>query len=686
MNDANNPLLSMTGLPDFGAFAPEQAEPAIEALLAESRADIEAILSATDEYTWDNTLAPIEKLGGRLAKAWAVIRHMHAVMDNVELRKAYGACEGMLSAYHTEMGQHEGLYRAYRKVKESAEYEMLGDAERRIIDNALRGFRLGGIELPQGERERFRQVRSRLTDLGTRFENNLLDATQAWTKNVGTDSLSGLPEADLAVARAAAEEKGLDGCLLTLQMPCYIAVMTYANDRQLRREMYEAYVTRASDQGMNAFKFDNTAVMGEILTLRHELAQLLGFGSYADYALVTRMAKDPGKVLSFLDDLAVRAHPCAQKDLDDLTWYAQERFAGELGQDGLQPWDLAYYSEKLRQERYQISQEELRPYFPVAKVLEGLFAVTERLYGITARQRHDVSVWHPDVTFFELVDGNGSVRGMFYLDLFARPNKRGGAWMDECILRSLREDGEIEIPVAYVTCNFTPAAGGRPALLTHEEVVTLFHEYGHGLHHMLTCVDYASISGINGVPWDAVELPSQLMENWCWQKEALLLISSHHETGEPLGGELLDRLLKARNFQSALQFVRQLEFAIFDFRLHMMAGPFDGATIQAVLDQVRKEVAVVTPPPFNRFQHGFAHVFAGGYAAGYYSYKWAEVLSADAFSLFEEKGIFDSQTGAAFLHTVLENGGSRDLMELFVRFRGREPEMDALLRHNGLAG
>jgi len=677
----DNPLLNTADLPAFGHIDPGHAEPAIDVVLGENRTAIRTLVEAPGGHTWATTLAPVEAIGDRLNRVWSPVKHLHGVADSEPLRQAYGACLAKLSDYHTELGQHEGLYRAYRQVKDDGEYDRLGIAERRIIDNALRDFRLSGIELQGTDRERYREIRQRLTRLEAGFEERLLDATQAWKRHLPDPSqLAGLPETALALARQTAQREGLPGFLLTLEHPSYAPVLTYVDDRDLRREMYEAYTTRASDQGPHAGRFDNTESMAEILTLRRDLARLLGFQDFAEYSLVPRMAKDPAEVVSFLEDLAQRARSLALRELNELSTYARDAH----GAKRLEAWDLPYYSEKLRQARYSLSQEALRPFFPVPKVLEGLFTVARRLYGISIHPRAEVEVWHPDVRFFEIHDPDGALRGRFYLDLYARPHKRGGAWMDECIVRRRGAEG-LQTPVAYLTCNFTPPVGDKPALLTHSEVVTLFHEFGHGLHHLLTRVDYPSIAGINGVPWDAVELPSQFMENWCWEREALDVISGHYETGERLGPDLLKRMQDARNFQSGLQMLRQIEFALFDFRLHRLTGPYDGAAIQAVLDRVRDEVAVVKPPAFNRFQHGFVHIFAGGYAAGYYSYKWAEVLAADAYSKFEERGIFDRTTGAEFLHTVLEQGGSRDPMDLFIAFRGRRPSIEPLLRHLGLA-
>ena len=678
----SNPLLEMTGLPPFAHIRPEHVEPAIDTLLAENRETVRRLLAANSEYTWDNLVQPLEEMEDRLSRVWAPVSHMNSVVNSEALRQAYNACLPKLSEYSTELGQNAELHAAYKSLHDTGEYARLDTAQKKVIDDALRDFHLSGVDLPAEQQARFKEIRQRLSKLTTRFEENVLDATQAWTRHVTDEArLSGLPDSARAMARQAAEQKGLDGWLFTLDFPSYYAVVSYADDRELRREMHEAYVTRASDQGPNAGKWDNSEVMAEILALRHELANLLGYRTYAERSLATKMADSPERVLGFLHDLARRSRPQAQKELEELRAFARDRY----GLADLQPWDIAYYSEKLREHTYAISQEELKPYFPETRVIPGMFRVVERLYGITIHEVEGVEFWHPDVRFYEIRDENGELRGQFYLDLYARENKRGGAWMDDCRGRFRHADGTLQTPVAFLTCNLTPPVGDQPALFTHDEVITLFHEFGHGLHHMLTRIDYIDVSGINGVPWDAVELPSQFMENWCWEKAALDLIAGHYRTGEPLPDDLYRRMYAAKNFQAGMMMVRQLEFALFDFRLHHEYDPHKGARIQEILDEVRAEVAVVEPAPFNRFQHSFTHIFAGGYAAGYYSYKWAEVLSADAFSLFEERGIFDPETGRRFRDAILEQGGSRDPMDLFVEFRGREPRIDALLRHSGIA-
>jgi oligopeptidase A len=679
---SENPLLTMTGLPPFSRITAEHVEPAIDTLLAENRKTVEALLAATEDYTWDNLIQPLEDMDDRLSRVWSPISHMNSVVNSEALRAAYNACLPKLSEYGTEMGQNVRLYQAYKAIRDSKQYEQLDTAQKKVIDNALRDFHLSGVDLPDDKKARFKKIQQQLSQLTTKFEENVLDATQGWTKHIDDETrLAGLPDSARAMAKQAAAQKQLNGWLFTLDFPSYFAVMTYGDDRELRSEMHQAYVTRASDQGPNAGKWDNSEVMEEILALRHELAQLLGYQTYAERSLVTKMADTPERVLGFLHDLAKRSKPVADKELHELQAFAHN----EHGVTQLEPWDIGYYSEKLRQHTYAISQEELKPYFPETSVIPGMFEVVKRLYGMRIQVVDSVDVWHPDVRFYEIRDEQGTLRGEFYLDLYARENKRGGAWMDDCIGRKRNADNSIQTPAAYLTCNLTPPIGDDPALFTHDEVITLFHEFGHGLHHMLTRIDHVGVSGINGVAWDAVELPSQFMENWCWEKEALDLIAEHYQTGDDIPEEMYHKMYAAKNFQAGMQMVRQLEFSLFDFRMHHEYVPDKGAHIQQILDEVRQEVAVIKPAPYNRFQHGFTHIFAGGYAAGYYSYKWAEVLSADAFSLFEEEGIFNHQTGLRFLHAVLEQGGTREPMDLFVEFRGREPEIDALLRHSGIA-
>ena len=678
---SRNPLLEPHLLPPFDAIRPEHVVPAIEELLAENRTAIEALVArAEDEApSWESLASPLESLNDRLARAWSPVSHLNGTMNSPELREAYQACLGKLSEYSTWLGQHEGLFRAWQALKEGPAWASLDEGQRRTVDNTLRDFRLAGVDLPAEKKQRYGEIKSRLSELGNTFSNQLLDATQAWHLDLADESrLAGLPESALAALRANAEAKGQSGYRITLDFPSFFPVMTYAEDRELRREVYTAFVTRASDQGPHAGQYDNAPIMEETLALRRELAELLGFATYADYSLTTKMADSPAQALEFLEDLAARALPQAREEYAELETYARD----QLGMTDLAPWDVGFASENLREALHAISQEQLRPYFPAPRVVDGLFQVVERLFNVTFEEDDQAPRYHKDVRFFRILEQGAPIAG-FYLDLYAREGKRGGAWMDECRVRRLEGD-ELQMPVAYLTCNFTRPVGERPALLTHDEVTTLFHEFGHGLHHMLTRQTVADISGINGVAWDAVELPSQFMENYCWEREGLDLIAGHVDSGEPLPGELLEKLQAAKNFESAMGMVRQLEFSIFDLRLHHELAAPTSAEIQALLDGVRDAMSVVPRADFNRFQNGFGHIFAGGYAAGYYSYKWAEVLSADAWSAFEEAGIFDPETGRRFRTEILEQGGARDAADLFRAFRGREPSVEPLLRHSGI--
>ena len=678
-----NPLLTPFSLPPFSAIRPEDIVPAVQSALADCRAAVERVVAQPGPFTWDNLCQPLAESDDRLSRIWSPIGHLNSVKNSPELRAAYEQALPLLSEYGTWVGQHEGLYQAYRSLKEGAAFETLSVPQRKAVDNALRDFELSGIGLSADKQQRYGEIVARLSELGSTYSNNVLDATMGWSKLITDEAeLSGLPESALAQAQAMAQAKEQDGWLLTLDMPSYLPVLTYADNRALREEMYRAFATRASDQGPNAGKWDNSEVMAETLALRHELAQLLGFDTYADKSLATKMAESPEQVIGFLSDLAKRARPQAEQELAQLRAFAKQHY----GVDELEAWDITYYGEKQKQHLFSISDEQLRPYFPEQRVVEGLFEVVKRIYGITAKERKDVETWHPDVRFFDLFDANGELRGSFYLDLYARENKRGGAWMDDCVGSLRKADGTLQKPVAYLTCNFNRPLGDQPALFTHNEVTTLFHEFGHGLHHMLTQIDTAGVSGINGVPWDAVELPSQFMENWCWEPEALAFISGHYQSGEPLPKAMLDKLLAAKNYQAALFILRQLEFGLFDFRMHFEYSPEKGAQILPTLAEVKKMVAVVPSPSWGRFPHAFSHIFAGGYAAGYYSYLWAEVLSADAYSRFEEEGIFNAETGKSFLDNILSRGGSEEPMALFKRFRGREPQLDAMLRHYGIKG
>ncbi|WP_194442032.1 oligopeptidase A [Pseudoalteromonas simplex] len=677
----NNPLIGLEGLPPFSKIKPAHVVPALKAAIAECRTKIDEVL-ATKSYTWNDLVLPLEEADDKLSRLFSPVSHMNSVVNNDELREAYEQCLPLLSEYSTFVGQHQGLYDAYNALHNSDEFKTLTTAQQKTITNALRDFELSGIALKPEQQKRYGEISARLSELASKFGNNVMDATLAWQKHITDESeLAGLPESALALGADTAKSKELEGWVFTLDFPSYLPIMTYADNRELREEFYTAFVTRASDQGPNAGEFDNSAIMSEELALRHELAELLGFNSYADMSLATKMAETPEQVFSFLEDLAAKSKPQAEQELAELTAYAKDKH----GVTELAAWDYAYYGEKLKQEKYAISDEVLRPYFPANKVLSGLFTTVNRLFGISVKEVTEFDTYHPDVRFFEIYDNSNTLRGRFYLDLYARDRKRGGAWMDDCMGRKVRANGELQTPVAYLVCNFNKAVGDKPALFTHNEVTTLFHEFGHGIHHMLTQVDAAPVAGINGVAWDAVELPSQFLENWCYEEEALSFISGHYETDEPLPKELLDKLLAAKNFQSGMQMLRQLEFSLFDFTIHHTYKAGEPCHIQATLDEVRSKTAVVKAPAFNRFQHGFSHIFAGGYSAGYYSYKWAEVLSADAFSKFEEEGIFNPATGEAFLKNILEKGGSEEPMELFKKFRGREPQVDALLRHSGIA-
>ena len=675
----NNPLLETHELPPFDLIQPEHVLPAIEARLAANLQAIDELLDA-GQTTWSGLVNVIEQMDDELRQVYSAVGHMNAVVNTPELREVWNKCRPMLSEYATALGQNPRLFKAYEAIAASAEYAQLGKAERKALDNARRDFRLSGIDLPREQQQRFAEIGKRLAALSGKFNDNVLDATMAWSKLISDESeLAGLPASALALARQTAEQRGVQGYLFTLEFPSYMPVLTYCDNQRLRREMYEAYVTRASDLGPNAGQWDNSQVMIEILTLEQEKARLLGFDNYAELSLATKMAQSTDQVLTFLDDLASHAKPAAVTEFDELCEFARTTF----GAAEINPWDLGFYAEKLKETKFSVSDEALRPYLPAPTVILGMFEVVKRLFDLEVVQVEDIKTWHPDVTTYNIFK-NGALIARFYLDLYARQHKQGGAWMDDCRVRRLRADGSLQLPVAYLTCNFSAPVGSQPALLTHDEVVTLFHEFGHGLHHMLTRVACADVSGINGVAWDAVELPSQFMENWCWQEEALAFISGHYETGEPLPTALLQKVLAAKNFQSAMQMVRQVEFSLFDFRLRCEFDPTQPQQIQSLLDEVRSRVAVTQTAPFNRFQHGFGHIFGGGYAAGYYSYKWAEVLSADAFSRFQQEGIFNRQTGEKFLATILEQGGSEAPMDMFVAFMGREPEITALLRQEGI--
>ena len=672
-----NPLLDFSGLPRFPDFKPEQVAPAVDSLLAENRVLVARLAAQDVPPTWLDFAEPLEDANERLGRAWGMVGHLNAVMNSLELRDAYTANLPKITQYHTELGQHPGLFTRFKALKASAGFDRLTRAQKKIVGNELRDFRLGGAELSPEKKARFMAASERLSEISSRFSDNLLDATNGFKHHV-TDraEVAGLPEDVLAAAREAAQAGGRAGWTFTLHAPSYVPLMQYAENRRLRERMYREYVTRASEFGRP--EWDNTALIAEIVKLRREQAQLLGFASYAEYSVEPKMAESPQQVLGFIGELATRARPYAERDFREVSEFAR----GALQLGAVEAWDLPFASEKLRQERYAFSENEVKQYFPETTVLPGMFRLVGALYGLSIEPSQAPS-WHPDVRFYAVRDRSGALVGRFYVDLYARPSKRGGAWMDEAITRRLK-DGQVQSPVAYLNCNFSAPVGGKPALFTHDEVITLFHEFGHGLHHLLSRVDYLGVSGINGVEWDAVELPSQFMENFCWEWEVLAPMTSHADTGRPLPRALFDKMLAAKNFQSGLQTLRQLEFALFDLRLHHDYDPGGSKSVLGLLDEVRARVAVVFPPAYNRFPHNFSHIFAGGYAAGYYSYKWAEVLSADAYSLFEENGVLDAGTGGRFRDEILAVGGSRPALESFIAFRGRAPKMDALLRHSGM--
>ena len=673
-----NPLLDFSGLPRFAEFKSESVTPALDRLLAENRALVESLREQDTAPDWDNFIAPLDDGNERLRRAWGQVAHMNAVMNSPQLRDVYNANLPRITQYFTELAQDETLYRKYKALRASDAFTRLTGAQKKVIDNELRDFRLGGAELPAEKKARFKQVIEELAGLSSKFNDNVLDATNAFELIVGDKQrLAGIPDDALEFAADAAAQSGKQGWKFTLHMPSYLPVMQYAEDRKLREQMYHAYVTRAAEFGESGW--DNSRIIVDILRLRREQSRLLGLASFADLSLQPKMADSPRQVLDFLGELAQRASPYAQRDLVELKEFASR----ELGLEDLQPWDVAYASEKLRVERYAFSDQEVKQYFPEHKVLEGMFRVVEALYGLRIEQDAAPS-WHDDVRFFSIRKHGGEMVGQFYLDLYARPSKRGGAWMDDAITRRRKTSG-MQTPVAYLNCNFSAALSGKPALLTHDEVITLFHEFGHGLHHLLTQVEVLGVSGINGVEWDAVELPSQFMENFCWEWEVLKDMSRHVDTGASLPRDLFEKMVAAKNFQSGMQTVRQLEFAIFDMRLHSDFDPDGQKTPLQLADEVRRGVAVLFPPAYNRFPNSFSHIFGGGYAAGYYSYKWAEVLSADAYSMFEENGVLNASVGNRFREEILAAGGSRPALESFVAFRGRKPTLDALLRHNGMA-
>ena len=672
-----NPLLDFSGLPRFEQIRPEHVAPAIGQLLAECRELIARLLADTAPPTWQNFVLPMEDVHERLSRAWGPVGHLNAVMNSPELRDAYNSTLPVITQYYAELGQNLELFNKFKALRNGPEFEKLNDTRKKIIENELRDFRLGGAELPEAQKARYLEIQERQSELSSRFSDNLLDATNDFELVVESrEELAGMPEDVLQTAHEAAAAAGKTGWLFTLKAPSYLPVMQFADNRQLREKMYRAYATRASEFGKP--EWDNSRLMDEIVSLRKEEARLLGFANFGELSLAAKMAESPKQVVEFMRELARRARPFAEKDLIELREFA----ATTLGLSALHSWDVTYASEKLRELRYAFSEQEVKQYFPEDAVLSGLFKLVLTLYGLKITEAA-APVWHESVRFFDIRDAKGALVGQFYFDLYARASKRGGAWMDDVITRRRLESG-IQTPVAYMNCNFAAPVGSKPAVFTHDEVITLFHEFGHGLHHLLTEVEDLGVSGINGVEWDAVELPSQFMENYCWEWDVLRDMTRHVDTGEPLPRGLFDKMLAAKNFQSGLQTLRQIEFALFDMLMHSEFEPGGGKTILGLLDEVRAEVAVLIPPEFNRFPHSFSHIFAGGYGAGYYSYKWAEVLSADAYSLFEEQGVLNPAVGARFRSEILAVGGSRGAMESFRSFRGREPSIDALLRHSGL--
>ncbi len=677
-----NPLLDFSGLPRFAEIKPEHITSAVEELLLRNRALTAKLLKEEKLPTWDSFVQPFEDANEHLARAWGQVGHLNAVMNSPELREMYNANLPKVTQYYAELSQNLALYRKYKAIHDSAEYAKLNAEQRKVIEHELRDFRLGGAELPEDQKARFMAIQEKMSALASRFSDNLLDATNAYSWVVEDEKdIAGIPSDERHVAAEAAQQAGKKGWLFTLKAPSYGPVMQYAENRALRERLYHAYTTRASDQSAedNRAELDNTELMSQILKLRAEEAHMLGFANYAELSLASKMADSPQQVAEFLRELAQRARPFAQKDLEEMCIFA----ADQLGIAELQAWDMAFVGERLRQQRYAFSEQEVKQYFPEDAVLSGLFGLVETLFGLKITPA-SAPVWHEAVRFFDIRDNKGQLVGQFYIDLYARASKRGGAWMDDAITRRRTATG-IQLPVAYINCNFASPLSGKPALFTHDEVITLFHEFGHALHHLLTEVEELGVSGINGVEWDAVELPSQFMENYCWEWDVLQGMTRHADSGQKLPRALYDKMIAAKNFQSGLQMLRQIEFALFDLRLHSDYDVNGKQSVQELLDEVRKEVAVLIPPAFNRFQNSFSHIFAGGYAAGYYSYKWAEVLSADAYSLFEESGVLNAVTGSTFRAQILAVGGSRDAMESFKAFRGREPEIDALLRHNGLA-
>lgn len=675
----NLPISSQkNSLPAFSQIKPETIELTLDRLLAKNRASIAQLL-VQKKFSWNNLIEPLEDLDEALSSFWLNVSHLNAVINSPALRDAYNKCLPKIIEYHTEISQNEKLFQAIKSIADNEDFKKLNSVQQKIIRDELRDFHLAGVDLPPEKKQRFAELEKRLSELMNKFEENLLDATHGWNRLVQDQTeLAGIPDHAIQTALENAQQKNLSGWLFTLDAPSFSAIMTYADSRKLREEMYQAYITRASDQGPNAGKWDNSQIMQDIMQIRLELAKLLGFKNYAELSLATKTAKNTDEVLNFLQQLIDYCLPIAKKEFAELQQFAKNN----LQLDELQAWDVSYASEKLSQAKYAISEEQLRPYFPEDQVLQGMFAVVNKLFNIYVKERSNVDTWHPDVRFFEIYDDQNNLLGQFYADLYARESKRGGAWMEKSRSRRLA-NGELQTPIAFLTCNFARPVGDKPALFVHDDVLTLFHEFGHTLHELLSKVNYPAASGTSNVPWDVVEMPSQFMENWCWEKEGLALFAKHYQSNESFPEDLFTKLLATKIFHSGMQALRQLEFALFDFRLHVEFDLAQTQQIQSIINNVRQQLALYPVPKYNRFQHGFAHIFGSSYAAGYYSYKWAEVWSSDAFAKFEEEGIFNQQTGRKFLETILEKGSSYDAMEMFIAFRGRPPKIDALLRHMG---
>ncbi|WWP00815.1 MAG: oligopeptidase A [Candidatus Dasytiphilus stammeri] len=677
----SNPLLTNFKYPPFSAILPEHMVPAVKTFLDNCRIKVNKILATGAPYTWETLCQPLEELSSDLNRIVSPIRHLNAVKNSVALRQSYESCLLLLSEYNTWIGQHEELYNAWRHLKESPQYLYLDSAKKQTINNTLRDFRLSGIELNKIKKKRYAEIISRLSQLSFQYSNNVMDATNGWHKLIiNNNDLKGIPELTLATAYNQAKNHGLQGWLINLNTPTYLAIITWCENPALREEIYYAYNTRASDQGPNAGKWDNSLIIEEELILRHELAQILGFASYADQSIITKMAESPIKVKNFLENLLERIYPQAEKEMAQLKKFAKEMYNVKQ----LNAWDIAFYSEKQKQHLYGINEEHFRTYFPVEKVLNSMFEIVNRIYGITIKERNNVEVWHPNVRFFDLFNENNELCGSFYLDLYTRETKISGAWMDICLDFIRRKNNQLQKPIVYLTTNFSPPLNNDPALLTHSEVITLFHEFGHVIHHLVSRIETLGVSGIYGIPYDAVEFPSQFMENWCWEPKALLLISAHYKTGNSLPPKLLEKLLAAKNYQAGLFLLRQLELSLFDLRLHADFNPQKGAKFLYILQEIHQSISVVPYPEWNRFSHSFLHIFSHGYEAGYYSYLWANVLAADAYSRFQEEGIFNSTIGKSFLKKILEKGGSEEPMILFKKFMGREPQIEAMLNNYGI--